>query len=633
MPLAGIELRYIVNNIKELANDYYVSNIYGINKNSLLFKLHHKEKQDIFLVISTSGIWITSTKITNIESNKLLRRLRSDLIRSKFIKIEQIDIERIACVVFKEKQNEFRLICEFFGGGNIILCNHEMKVTALLHSINVRHRNLITGSKYIAPPKNGLNILEINYDKLKEVTEISTAASKWIGRTYGMPSRYIEFIFRLSNIKLETAGNNLSIDNVNKILKITLEIVNRVIDGKHEPIIVKNNNKLEAYPLRLSESIENITVSSFNDGLDYLFTKEFVNENKNIKTGTVEKEYNELKNKLREQEKAIEIVKTKSKKISNLAKALLCMSYNGVLSINDPRIINTLIEQNAKIINKKGMKFIEIDEKTMKIGEKTSIHSIVSTLYDESKHQLNAIKSIENIKSKTEKIMKKLKNKSLKIKEAIIVTKIRKKRWFERYRWFHTSDGLLAIGGRDASSNSTIVRKHTNSNDKIFHADIFGSPFFILKDGMNASHKSITETSNATVCFSRAWKESVYGVNAYWINHDQIKKAAPSGQFLSKGSFIIDGKRNYIKISTLRLAICLDEVDNKHVVICNPVESVKKNLICYAIIEPTGLEISEIAKIIKNEFLKIKLFTGITLDDFIRVMPPGKSHIIKIIKK
>jgi len=45
--LAGIELCYLVNQISETAQDYYVSNIYGVTKDSILFKLHHTEKPDI----------------------------------------------------------------------------------------------------------------------------------------------------------------------------------------------------------------------------------------------------------------------------------------------------------------------------------------------------------------------------------------------------------------------------------------------------------------------------------------------------------------------------------------------------------------------------------------------------------
>ena len=50
----------------------------------------------------------------------------------------------------------------------------------------------------------------------------------------------------------------------------------------------------------------------------------------------------------------------------------------------------------------------------------------------------------------------------------MLVTEIRKKSWYERYRWFYTTDGYLAIGGRDAASNSAVVRKHLVKNDKIF---------------------------------------------------------------------------------------------------------------------------------------------------------------------
>ena len=41
-------------------------------------------------------MWITDKKIDTIEPNKMLRRLRSDLLRAKLTKIEQIGTERIA---------------------------------------------------------------------------------------------------------------------------------------------------------------------------------------------------------------------------------------------------------------------------------------------------------------------------------------------------------------------------------------------------------------------------------------------------------------------------------------------------------------------------------------------------------
>ena len=100
MALAGIELRYLVEQISQQVQGYYVSNIYGITKESVLFKLHHTEKSDIFMMISTNGVWLTSVRIDQMEPNRLLKRLRSDLLRLKIKKIEQIGAERIGIFYF-----------------------------------------------------------------------------------------------------------------------------------------------------------------------------------------------------------------------------------------------------------------------------------------------------------------------------------------------------------------------------------------------------------------------------------------------------------------------------------------------------------------------------------------------------
>ena len=153
MTLAGIELRYLVDQISKQVQDYYISNIYGITKDSILFKLHHTEKSDLFMMISTFGVWLTSVKIDQMEPNRLLKRLRSDLLRLKLKKIEQIGSERIAYFTFEGFGKEFVLVGEFFGDGNILLCNNDMKILALQHSIDVRHRKLSVGLEYAQPSK------------------------------------------------------------------------------------------------------------------------------------------------------------------------------------------------------------------------------------------------------------------------------------------------------------------------------------------------------------------------------------------------------------------------------------------------------------------------------------------------
>lgn len=631
MTLSGIALRYLVNEISKKTSDYYVSNIYGITKDGLLFKLHHPENPDVMLMVSTLGIWISSVKIDQIEQNKMLKRLRNDLLRLKLSKIEQIGAERIVYLTFSGFDKEFILVVEFFGDGNIILCDKEMKILALLHSIDVRHRKLHVGLPYIPPPQKGLNIFDISKEDFDEIKTSNLVVANWVGRTFGLPKRFAEEIVHVSKIDPQIKGNTLQDNDVKKIFESMKDLIENVITGNHTPIIIKNNSSLEVSPIELA-NVENATpVTSFIEGLDVVFSQSIVDAGKNLQSSGVDKKIQDLGVRLEEQTKAIKQVKERSQKISSVAKSLSEMIGQGIMSIEDPNAIKTLAKSNSHITKEKGISFLKIDDEKIKIDLKASLQSISSTLFDEAKKQSSAIGSIEKQIVKTEKEIKKLKNQSQKVKDSITIYDIRKKNWFERYRWFYTSDGLLAIGGRDSSSNSAIIRKHLEKNDKVFHAEIYGSPFFILKNSDDSPPASLNEVANATVCFSRAWREALYGTSAYWVDPEQVKKAAPSGQYLPKGSFTIDGQRNFVKISSLKLAVGLFKQNESYLITCGPVGAIKKNCECYSVIEPTGSESADVAKKIRTEFIKIKgeFVKNISLDEFVRVLPAGKSHLVE----
>jgi len=322
MKLAGIELRYIVNEISKKTPNYYVSNIYSVNEESLLFKLHHPEKPDVLLMFSTLGMWISTVKVDQTEKNNLLKRLRNDLIRLKFTKIEQIGSERIIYLTFSSFEKEFVLVGEFFGTGNIILCNKDKKILALLHSIDVRHRKLRVGLNYEPPPQNAINIFELKENDLKEISSASVTSAKWIGRKLGLPTKYVEEIFRLAKIDSKIPGSKLSNDDVKKIFDSLNEIITKIVTGKHEPVIIKDEQNYEVYPIKLGNEQNFTTISSFMEGLDNLFTEILIEKGKEAQTSDVNKKIAELKNQLDEQNKAIVIVKAKSAKITYIAKHL-----------------------------------------------------------------------------------------------------------------------------------------------------------------------------------------------------------------------------------------------------------------------------------------------------------------------
>lgn len=202
------------------------------------------------------------------------------------------------------------------------------------------------------------------------------------------------------------------------------------------------------------------------------------------------------------------------------------------------------------------------------------------------------------------------------------ITELKKTKteWYQKFRWFFSSEGILCIGGRDATTNDILIKKQTEKTDLVFHTDIAGSPFFLAKKGDKEVSITIEEAAIATAAFSRAWKQGITTTEVYYIKPDQVKKELG----LPKGSFMIHGKRNYLK-PVVQLGVGVYE--NK--AMCGPITAIKKRCISYLIITPGNTKKSDIAKKVKA-YLEKKYSTKLNLDEIMQVLPPGDCSILKM---
>lgn len=190
------------------------------------------------------------------------------------------------------------------------------------------------------------------------------------------------------------------------------------------------------------------------------------------------------------------------------------------------------------------------------------------------------------------------------------------KKWFHMFRWFKTSDNFLVIGGRDATTNEILIKKKTEPSDLVFHTDMAGSPFFVIKsDGREITETAIRETADATCTFSRAWKLGMGSQDVFYVRPEQITKTPQAGEYLQKGAFMIIGKTNYAP-NKINLAVGMDEDG----VMAAPVEAVKAHCKEYVILEQGNEKTSAIAKEIQ------KRISG-DLDAIIRALPAGGCRI------
>ena len=124
----------------------------------------------------------------------------------------------------------------------------------------------------------------------------------------------------------------------------------------------------------------------------------------------------------------------------------------------------------------KGKKYLDIVEELIPLDQ--NLRKVSSLLYGRAKEMERGSETIDKARIKILDEIKELRKKTTIVENKIKLKEQKTKEWFERYRWFVTSNGLLVIGGRDASSNSAIIRKHMTDQDLVFHAEIHGSPFF-----------------------------------------------------------------------------------------------------------------------------------------------------------
>jgi predicted ribosome quality control (RQC) complex YloA/Tae2 family protein len=240
-----------------------------------------------------------------------------------------------------------------------------------------------------------------------------------------------------------------------------------------------------------------------------------------------------------------------------------------------------------------------------------SVEQNAEVYYEKAKKAKQKIEGARKALSASRKELEAALTKAVAASETLQAKK-RKPEWYEKFRWFISSEGFLVIGGRDAPTNEIVIKKHTDKGDVVFHTDMAGSPFFVIKsEGRPIGDATMRETADATASYSRAWKTGLATTQVFHVSPEQVSKTAQSGEYVSRGAFMIYGKTNYIE-NRMRLAIGLVEGRT----IGGPVGAVRARTDkFFEVVQGEGKP-SDIAKRIKKRI-------GGELDDIIRFLPSG----------
>ncbi|MFP4118723.1 MAG: NFACT RNA binding domain-containing protein [Candidatus Woesearchaeota archaeon] len=234
---------------------------------------------------------------------------------------------------------------------------------------------------------------------------------------------------------------------------------------------------------------------------------------------------------------------------------------------------------------------------------------------------------------------------SVEIKSSIKKLDHHKKRWFEKFKWFISSEGFLVVGARDATTNEIVIKKHTDNNDVVFHTDMAGSPFVVVKQDDEdvkrmlgeeflkkrpelPGEQTLVEAASFTAIHSKAWKMGLQATNVFYVSPEQVSKEANTGEFMGKGSFMIRGKTTYIDPKMVYAAGIVQPENEEPFYMAGPKSSVEALTEDYVIIDQGDEKTSNAAKQVRTK-LREKTNLDIPVDDIVQSLPSGGCKVRK----
>jgi len=667
----------IVKELDTILTNGSISNIYEV-QDLLILKINTNFGKKNLIIRRDSRINLTEYDypIPDFPS-QYIRGLRKLLKNRRILTVTQYKFDRIIIIeLTNREEGPWKFVIELFNKGNFLLLDHNNILIVAKKYRKFKDRSLLPKKEYTFPKSNEKNFLTLNSEDFKAFFENSeNEIVREISRKLKLSGLYSEEICFRANINKKELGKNLNDDDFTKLYESLKRIRNEMLFSSVKAHIVFNEQEYEIavlpFKIEIFKDYKKEDFSSFNEAVDNFYSKIDYESIKNPKDKQFEDMIKSQQKILVNQQDYLEELKLKKKKYYELGD-FLYESFNKfeklISVILDARkkgysweeINNKLIKakdeklDGAEFFNKTipatNQLLIKIKNDEVYLDLRKSLGENTNIIYSKGKKAEKKIKgTISAIKKTDDKISKlKLERESLERGIDFLVKKPRKK-WYEKFRWFNSSDGFLIIGGRDAATNEIIFKKYLDPYDLAFHTNFPGSPLVVIKNPENNEIPltTIEETAEFVASFSRAWKENWGVVDIFYVQPAQITRSPPSGEYLQKGSFIISGKKNFIKNVKTELTIGFVFVELKMgtnnqnqgyfpKILCGPGRAINKQAIKAITIIPTkskNLTKGKLAKEIKSIFIReidkeLKKWVDLlTLDELLLFLPNGLSMI------
>ncbi len=667
--MTNVDIYTICQELNDLLVGARVDKSFQPTKDTVVMRFHKAGTGRLDLVIQAGKrIHLSQYPLTNPQNPPSFPMLLRKIVKgANVVSVEQHNFDRVVEIKMK-KEETYTLIVELFSQGNIILLNESNEIILPLKRKHWSDRDISSKKEYVFPLENGINPITLTIDEFKEI--VASGEDEEIVRalaTNGLGSLYAEEIMLNTEISKKTACSSLSAEEMNIIFNALKSVFEPLEKRQFTPMIVNNKKEIEKLELenpdkkyRSKEDVISINLSqyegfevesfeSFNEACDEFYSSKVKNEITGIQEAAWNKKVSKFSKRLEKQEETLHNFE-KTIEDSQMKGELLFTNY-----VQVDNILNVIkgarekdygwkeIGKTLKDAKKSGMAdaqifesmdplgniTLRIDDVSIALDSKKSIPDNAEVYYEKAKKAKRKIKGALIAIENTKRQLADMEAKKEKAMSNIMVPQKRVKKnlkWYEKLRWFVSSDGILVVCGRDAGTNEAVVKKYLEQNDIYLHADIHGAPSVVAKvqsDSLNDN--LLKELGEFSASFSSAWSKNFTSQDVYWVEPDQVSKTPVSGEFVPKGAFIIRGHRNYIRGAKLEISIGIVEYDGEKRIMAGPSDAMKHHTNKFVTIKPGFTKKEKIAKEILSRINEDNL---LSLDDVVRVLPSGKCDFV-----
>jgi predicted ribosome quality control (RQC) complex YloA/Tae2 family protein len=578
--------------------------------------------------------------------------LRKHLAKARIVGVEQLGFDRIVVLHLQGRGAGYRLVCELFRNGTVILVKGD-EIVRPVTSKAWGSRDVKAGRVFKPPPARA-NPLEMDFDAFsREVRASDRDVVRTLAARLGLGGEYAEGLLALSKEHGDRAAAELTEEDMGLLFETMRNMIVTVEEDPRPHILRRDGEAFSVLPIELPEVAGDVMEPhpSFNLAVETYFSEVLARlEAEEVSTefmGPVEK----LRHQADQQRRAagaydaeIEVNKRKGDLI--WANAQHCEAVlRDLLEAKDAlgwQEVERRVDGSGlveEIDTYDGHVTVPLsDGESEPVGVKLRFNLTVPEnaeyYYTRSKRarekaagaQEALEDTLERLARAEEAAARASEEGAEMVKEAGRPGRPKARKahhWFHRFRWTIASDGAIIVAGRDASSNERVVRKYLKERDRYCHADFHGAPSVVVKDpGDGVSDAALVEGCAMAAVYSRAWSAGRASADAYWVTPEQVSKTAESGEYVPKGGFVIRGRRNYVKDIEMRVAIGWGEHEGETMVMGGPVASVSARASAWIELVPSNDRKEKVAKDVARRL-------GAQVDDVMPFMPPGGCKVAR----